>query len=102
MMRSYLDHLERLNYAYPLAVAGSVILNSLSKGFEEFVRNYNMHNMGKTKAEIHAMLIEFEKNLPKKSVEPQLHVISSGGIQKKKKKRDPASLPNPESCCLSV
>ncbi|GJZ47672.1 zinc finger, CCHC-type containing protein [Tanacetum coccineum] len=36
-----------------------------------FKRNYNMHNMGKTIGEIHAMLIEFEKGLPKKAETPQ-------------------------------
>ncbi|GJR39546.1 retrotransposon protein, putative, ty1-copia subclass [Tanacetum coccineum] len=33
--------------------------------------NYNMHNMGKTIGEIHAMLIEYEKGLPKKAETPQ-------------------------------
>ncbi|GKD26938.1 hypothetical protein Tco_1233152 [Tanacetum coccineum] len=36
-----------------------------------FVRNYNMHNMGKTIGELHAMLIEYEKVLPKKAETPQ-------------------------------
>nr|GEU69940.1 hypothetical protein [Tanacetum cinerariifolium] len=36
-----------------------------------FVRNYNMHNMGKTIGELHAMLIEYKKLLPKKAVIPQ-------------------------------
>ncbi|GJY11823.1 retrotransposon protein, putative, ty1-copia subclass [Tanacetum coccineum] len=35
-----------------------------------FVRNYNMHNMGKTIGELHALLIEYEKGLPKKAATP--------------------------------
>ncbi|GKF05562.1 retrotransposon protein, putative, ty1-copia subclass, partial [Tanacetum coccineum] len=35
-----------------------LILNGLTSDFAIFVRNYNMHNMGKTVGELHAMLIE--------------------------------------------
>ncbi|GJX89042.1 ribonuclease H-like domain-containing protein [Tanacetum coccineum] len=51
-----------------------------------FVRNYNMHNMGKTIGEIHAMLIEYEKGLPKKAETPQVMMIRDGKIQKANKK----------------
>ncbi|GJW65423.1 hypothetical protein Tco_0117307 [Tanacetum coccineum] len=36
-----------------------------------FIKNYNMHNMGKTIGELHALLIEYEKGLSKKAVTPQ-------------------------------
>nr|GEW17967.1 hypothetical protein [Tanacetum cinerariifolium] len=49
-------------------------------------RNYNMHNMGKTVGELHAMLIEYEKDLPKKAETPQVMMIKGGKIQKPKKK----------------
>ncbi|GJZ86471.1 hypothetical protein Tco_0658081 [Tanacetum coccineum] len=45
--------------------------------FVGFVRNYNMHNIGKTIGEIHAMLIEYEKGLPKKVETPQVMMIKS-------------------------
>ncbi|GKF06475.1 hypothetical protein Tco_0037143, partial [Tanacetum coccineum] len=48
-----------------------LILNALTQDFSGFVRNYNMHNMGKTVGELHAMLIEYEKGLPKKAETPQ-------------------------------
>nr|GEV33424.1 retrotransposon protein, putative, Ty1-copia subclass [Tanacetum cinerariifolium] len=35
------------------------------------VRNYNMHNMRKTIGELHDMLIEYKKGLPKKTETPQ-------------------------------
>ncbi|GJR60227.1 hypothetical protein Tco_1502389 [Tanacetum coccineum] len=42
-----------------------LILNGLTSDFARFVRNYNMHNMEKTVGELHAMLIGYEKGLPK-------------------------------------
>ncbi|GJW93314.1 retrotransposon protein, putative, ty1-copia subclass [Tanacetum coccineum] len=63
-----------------------LILNGLTKDFAGFVRNYNMYNMGKTIGELHAMLIEYEKSLPKKAETPQVMMIKGGKIQKSKKK----------------
>ncbi|GJY91202.1 retrotransposon protein, putative, ty1-copia subclass, partial [Tanacetum coccineum] len=62
-MKGYVDQLERLGYI-----------------------NYNMHNMGKTIGELHSMLIEYEKVLPKKAETPQVMMIKSGKIQKANKK----------------
>ncbi|GKD23075.1 retrotransposon protein, putative, ty1-copia subclass [Tanacetum coccineum] len=53
-----------------------LILNGLASYFARFVRNYNMHNMGKIIGEIHALLIEYEKGLPKKAKTP-LEVVKS-------------------------
>nr|GEZ05570.1 zinc finger, CCHC-type [Tanacetum cinerariifolium] len=46
---------------------GSLILNSLNKDYDQFVQNYNMHSMGKTIAELHAMLKLHEKGNLKKA-----------------------------------
>ncbi|GJS73301.1 retrotransposon protein, putative, ty1-copia subclass [Tanacetum coccineum] len=64
-MKSYVEQLERLGYVLP---------------------NYNMHNMGKTISELHALLIEYEKGLPKKDATPQVLTIHGGRIQKPNKK----------------
>ncbi|GJV51220.1 retrotransposon protein, putative, ty1-copia subclass [Tanacetum coccineum] len=48
--------------------------------------HYNKHNMGKTVGELHAMLIEYEKGLPKKAETPQVMMIKGGKIQKSNKK----------------
>ncbi|GKA79241.1 hypothetical protein Tco_0785837 [Tanacetum coccineum] len=53
---------------------------------KKFVRNYNMHNMGKTIGELHALLIEYGKGLPKKAATLQVMAIQGGGIQKANKK----------------
>ncbi|GJY75133.1 retrotransposon protein, putative, ty1-copia subclass [Tanacetum coccineum] len=60
-MKGYLDQLECLGYVLPQDLSVGLILNGLTKDFAGFVRNYNMHNMGKTIGELHAMLIEYKK-----------------------------------------
>ncbi|GJT11916.1 retrotransposon protein, putative, ty1-copia subclass [Tanacetum coccineum] len=85
-MKGYVEKLERLGYVLPQDISVGLILNGLTKDFVGFVRNYNMHNMGKTIGEIHAMLIEYEKGLPKKAETPQVMMIKSGKIQKANKK----------------
>nr|GEX35146.1 hypothetical protein [Tanacetum cinerariifolium] len=85
-MKGYVDQLERLGYVLPQDIIVGLILNGLTIDFAGFVRNYNMHNMGKTIGELHAMLIEYEKGLPKKAETPQVMMIKGGKIQKAKKK----------------
>nr|GEY01586.1 hypothetical protein [Tanacetum cinerariifolium] len=73
-------------YVLPQDLSVGFILNALTSGFAGFVRNYNMHNMGKTIDEMHALLIEYENLLPKKAETPQVMMIKSGKIQKANKK----------------
>nr|GEW09022.1 zinc finger, CCHC-type [Tanacetum cinerariifolium] len=53
--------------------------------YDSFVQNYNMHGMGKTVNELHAMLKLHEQTLPKKDA-PALHAIRAGKVQKKNNK----------------
>ncbi|GKF44506.1 hypothetical protein Tco_0131058, partial [Tanacetum coccineum] len=69
-MKGYVDQLERLGYVLLQDLIVGLILNGLTQDFFGFVRNYNMHNIGKTVGELHAMLIEYEKGLPKKVETP--------------------------------
>ncbi|GKG10103.1 hypothetical protein Tco_0338849, partial [Tanacetum coccineum] len=85
-MKGYVDQLELLGYMLPQDLIMGLILNGLTKDFLGFVRNYNMHNMGKTIDELHAILIEYEKGLPKKVETPQVMMIKGGKIQKANKK----------------
>ncbi|GJW30614.1 phenylalanine--tRNA ligase alpha subunit, cytoplasmic [Tanacetum coccineum] len=80
-MKGYVDQLEHLGYVLPQDLIVGLILNGLTKDFARFVRNYNMHNMGKTIGELHAMLIEYEKGLPKKAETPQVIESQSDKIQ---------------------
>ncbi|GJY81655.1 ribonuclease H-like domain-containing protein, partial [Tanacetum coccineum] len=50
----------------------------MSKEYNNFMQNYNMHSMGKNVNELHAMLKLHEQTLPKKDVAPALHVIRAG------------------------
>nr|GFB30076.1 hypothetical protein [Tanacetum cinerariifolium] len=85
-MKRYVDQLERLGYMPPQDIIVGLILNGLTKDFVGFMRNYNMHNIGKTIGELHAMLIEYKKGLPKKAEAPQVMMIKGGKIQKANKK----------------
>ncbi|GJX59600.1 hypothetical protein Tco_0290990 [Tanacetum coccineum] len=85
-MKGYVEKLERLGYVLPQDITVGLILNGFTKDFVGFVKNYNMHNMRKTIGEIHVMLIEYEKGLPKKDKTPQVMMIKGGKIQKANKK----------------
>nr|GFC63210.1 zinc finger, CCHC-type [Tanacetum cinerariifolium] len=61
-MKGYVDQLEHLSYVLPQDLTVGLILNGLTKDFARFVRNYNMHNMGKMISELHAMLTEYKKD----------------------------------------
>ncbi|GKE08416.1 retrotransposon protein, putative, ty1-copia subclass [Tanacetum coccineum] len=65
-----------------LVLVVNLILTSLSKDYDQFMQNYNMHSMGKIIPELHAMLKLSEKSIPKKS--PIVLAIRQGQIQKPK------------------
>ncbi|GJZ43546.1 retrotransposon protein, putative, ty1-copia subclass [Tanacetum coccineum] len=85
-IKGYVDQLEPLGYVLRQDLIVGLILNGLTKDFSGFVRNYNMHNTGKTVGELHAMLFEYEKGIPKKAETPQVMMIKGGKIQKANKK----------------
>ncbi|GJV55850.1 hypothetical protein Tco_1456855 [Tanacetum coccineum] len=89
-MKSYIDNLERLGHPVSLNLGVSLVLISLRKEFDSFVQNYNMHDMGKTVNELHAMMKLHEQTLTKK--DPALHVIQVGKVQKKNNKQKKPSL----------
>ncbi|GKC36760.1 zinc finger, CCHC-type containing protein [Tanacetum coccineum] len=91
LMKSYLDQLATLNYAFPDKVSISFILNSLSSEFQAYVQNYNMQSMEKTISEVHSLLIEFKKSIKRNkqqivsaSSTPHVMAILSGRVQKNK------------------
>ncbi|GKC16614.1 retrotransposon protein, putative, ty1-copia subclass, partial [Tanacetum coccineum] len=85
-MKGYVEQLECLSYVLSQDLSVGLILNGLTSDFAGLVRNYNMHNMGKTMGELHALLIEYEKGLPKKAATPQIMASRGGRIQKANKK----------------
>nr|GEV74284.1 hypothetical protein [Tanacetum cinerariifolium] len=65
----------------------SLILVSPRKEYDNFVPNYNMHSMGKTVTELHAILKLHEETLPPKEAAPALQAIRAGRVQKNQKKK---------------
>ncbi|GJW96087.1 hypothetical protein Tco_0177895 [Tanacetum coccineum] len=47
-IKGYVKQLERLGYVLPQDISVGLILKGLTSNFAGFVRNYNMHNMGRT------------------------------------------------------
>nr|GEZ15817.1 zinc finger, CCHC-type [Tanacetum cinerariifolium] len=86
-IKSYIDNLERLAHAMTQNLCVSLILVSLRKECDGFVQSYNMHSMGKTVTELHAMLKLHEQTLPPKEVAHALHAIRAGRILKNQKKK---------------
>nr|GFB80412.1 retrotransposon protein, putative, Ty1-copia subclass [Tanacetum cinerariifolium] len=64
----------------------NLINRSLNNDFGDFVRNFNMHCMGKTVTELHALLIDYEKGLKDKAPTPQVLTIQNGRENKPKPK----------------
>ncbi|GKB17629.1 hypothetical protein Tco_0851552 [Tanacetum coccineum] len=77
-MNNYVAQLELLGYVLLQDLSVGLILNGLTIDFVRFIRNYNMHNMGKTISELHALLTKYEKGLPKKAATPQVMAIQGG------------------------
>ena len=85
-MKGYLDQLDALGCGYVQDVQVGLINRSLNEElFGDFVRNFNMHCMGKSISDLHAMLIDFEKGLSKKAPTPAVMAIQGGRITKPNK-----------------
>nr|GEV35110.1 hypothetical protein [Tanacetum cinerariifolium] len=82
-MKSYRDNLECLGLPVTTGLGVSLILISLRKEFDGFVRNYNIHSMEKTINELHAILKLHEQTLPKNNAP------AKGKVQKGNKKYKP-------------
>nr|GEZ04052.1 zinc finger, CCHC-type [Tanacetum cinerariifolium] len=85
-MKGYIENLECLGHPVTLGLGVRLILIGLRKKYDGFVQNYNMHSMGKTVNELHAMLKLYEQTLTlPKSNTLALHVIRAGKVQKSNK-----------------
>nr|GEZ28358.1 putative retrotransposon protein [Tanacetum cinerariifolium] len=79
-----MDQLHALGKSYDNDMAIKLINRSLNKDFGDFVRNFNMHCMGKTVTELHALLIDYEKGLKDKAPTPQVLTIQKDRENKPK------------------
>nr|GEV39214.1 hypothetical protein [Tanacetum cinerariifolium] len=80
----YMDQLHALGKSYDNDMAINLINRSLNKDFGDFVRNFNMHCVGKTVTKLHALLIDYEKGLKDKPPTPQVLTIQKGRANKPK------------------
>ena len=64
-MKGCLNQLERLGAPLSKELAIDTILGSLSSSYDQFVMNYNMHNMDKSITELLGMLKNAKKSIPK-------------------------------------
>ncbi|ESQ38834.1 hypothetical protein EUTSA_v10022495mg, partial [Eutrema salsugineum] len=64
-MKGYIDNLAKLDCPISQDLAIDLILKSLSSSYDQFVMNYNMHNLTKTLTELHGMLRSAESNIKK-------------------------------------
>ncbi|GJY66777.1 hypothetical protein Tco_0469015 [Tanacetum coccineum] len=83
-MKGYMDQLQALGKPYDNDMAINLINRSLNKDFGDFVRNFNMHCVGKTVSDLHALLIDYEKGLKDKAPTPQVLAIQKGMVNKLK------------------
>nr|GEY82004.1 zinc finger, CCHC-type [Tanacetum cinerariifolium] len=83
-MKGYMDQLHALGKSYDNDMAINLINSSLNKDFGDFVRNFNMHCVGKTVTELHTLLIDYEKGLKDKALTPQVLTIQKGRENKPK------------------
>lgn len=81
-MKSFMDQLQTLKKPYDNDMAVNLINRSLNKDFNRFVRNFNMHCVGKTVREFHTLFIDYEKGLTPKAPTPQVLAIQGGRINK--------------------
>ena len=77
-MNGYLDQLERLGALLSKELVIDTILGSLPSSYDQFVMNYNMHNMDMSITELLGMLKNAEKSIPKTNDVP---VVSKGERQ---------------------
>nr|GEV30559.1 hypothetical protein [Tanacetum cinerariifolium] len=90
-MKGYIENLERLGHPVTLGLGVSLILIGLRKEYDGFVQNYNMHSMGKTVNELHAMLKLYEQTLPKSNT-LVLHAIRADKGLRASRKLKPRAL----------
>ncbi|GJU93819.1 hypothetical protein Tco_1318575 [Tanacetum coccineum] len=68
-MKSFIDKLEHLGHPWSHVLAVNTVLGSVTKSFDNFVMNYNMHGWdNKSLGELHLMLKTAKKNVLSKSV----------------------------------
>ncbi|ESQ38810.1 hypothetical protein EUTSA_v10029482mg, partial [Eutrema salsugineum] len=80
-MIGYIDNLAKLDCLISQELATDLILQSLPSSYDQFVMNYNMHNLTKTLTKLHGMLRSAEPNIKKGT--PNVLMVQGGKKFKK-------------------
>ncbi|GJW88961.1 retrotransposon protein, putative, ty1-copia subclass [Tanacetum coccineum] len=96
-MKDYVEQLERLGYVLPQDLSVGLILKwHITSDFTGFVKKYNMQHGERHNGENYiAMLIEYEKGLPKKAETPQGKGNDKHGYIPKPKNPKPTAKEHP-------
>ncbi|XP_057252143.1 uncharacterized protein LOC130592058 [Beta vulgaris subsp. vulgaris] len=76
--------MERLGFPYRLELATDIILHSLPESFNQFRMTYNMNESEKTLQELHGLLVNAERNIPKVEPKKEVLLVQKGKGFKKK------------------
>jgi hypothetical protein len=75
-MKGYLDHLEKFGTLVNHDMATDFILGSLPPEYNQFVMNFNMHNIEKSITELHGRLKQAKQNIKKNT--PNVLMVQKG------------------------
>ncbi|GKE16315.1 hypothetical protein Tco_1423892 [Tanacetum coccineum] len=81
-MNGYVEQLEHLGYVLPQDISVGLILNGLTSDFAGFVRNYNMHNMGKTIDDCMLCLLSMRKDYALETAVRILNMVPTKKVDK--------------------
>ena len=82
-MMGLFESMERLGFPYSQQLATDIILHSLLDSFNQFRMTFNMNESEKTLTQLHGMLVNAERNIPKEPKKEVLMVQKGKGFKKK-------------------
>ncbi|XP_021729835.1 uncharacterized protein LOC110696808 [Chenopodium quinoa] len=77
------ESMKRLGFPYSQQLATDIILHSLPDSFNQFRMTFNMNESEKTMTQLHGMLVNAERNIPKEPKKEVLMVQKGKGFKKK-------------------
>ena len=64
-MMGLFENMEQLGFPYRVELAIGIIFHSLPNNFNQFRMTFNMNESKKTLQELHGLLVNAERNIPK-------------------------------------
>ncbi|XP_010694928.1 uncharacterized protein LOC104907668 [Beta vulgaris subsp. vulgaris] len=73
-MMGLFENMERLGFPYRVELTTNIVLHPLPDNFNQFRMTYNMNESKNTLQEMHGLLVNAERNIPKESKKEVLMV----------------------------